>query len=67
MQQVDLSNTIQALLTQVLLWLKSILDFLDSLIILPHLSLLKLIIIVTVIGLILSAVFVLFDGGDYDD
>lgn len=67
MQQVDLSNTIQALLTQVLLWLKSILDFLDSVIILPNLSLLKLIIIITVIGLILSAVFVLFDGGDYDE
>lgn len=62
--EVDLSTQIRQVLTMLLSWLRDILNALDSIYILPGVTVLRLIIAVVVIGLILSAVFVKFDGGE---
>lgn len=64
---VDLSGVLQQLFSTVFSWLSSFFQLLDSIIIFSGVSLLKLIIAVVVVGLIISAVFVLFDGGDYEE
>lgn len=67
MQTVDLSSTLSGIFRQVISWIGDFFGMIDHIMIFPGVSLLKLIIAVVVIGMIISAVFVLFDGGDYDE
>lgn len=63
---VDLSSSLSMLFRALLDWLSSLFTLLDSVIIFSGVSLLKFLIAVFIIGLIISAVFVIF-GGDDDD
>lgn len=64
---VDLSNTF----SQVFNWVRQLLSFifrqLDSIYLFQGLSVLRLFIILVILGMIISAVFVLFDGSVDDD
>lgn len=64
---VDLSPALSQLFQQLFSWIASIFNVLDNIMIFHGVSLLKLIIAVVVIGMIISAIFVFFDGGDYDE
>ena len=66
-QTVDFSSVLTSVFSALLQWLRDIFTSLDSIYIFHGVSLLNLIIAAVVVGLIISAVFVLFDGGDADD
>lgn len=61
---VDLTQQLAQVLSVILSWLRDIFNALDAIYILPGVTVLRLIIAVVVIGLILSAIFVKFDGGE---
>ena len=63
---IDMSATLSnvfAFLKNAFFW---IVDQLDSIYIFPHVSLLKFLIALVIIGMVFSAIFVFFDG-DIDD
>lgn len=64
---VDLSEGVAAALTFIVQAFTNIINLLDSIYIFPYVSVLSFFIAVLVLSLIISAIFVLFDGGVDDD
>ena len=64
---VDLSDGVAAALTFIVQAFTNIINLLDSIYIFSHVSVLSFFIAVLVLSLIISAIFVLFDGGVDDD
>ena len=64
---VDLSGVFSQLINNIIAWITSIFDLLDDIYILPHVSLLMFFVAITVLSMIISAIFVLFDGSVDED
>ena len=64
---VDLSSTLSNLFNFLASAIGDILDALNSVYILPHVSALTLLVTIAILGMIISSVFVLYDGGVDDD
>lgn len=65
--QVDLSGSLSHVFNFVASAIGQLLEMLNSIYILPHVSVLTLLVALAILGMIISAVFVLFDGGVEDD
>lgn len=65
--QVDLSSGLSSVLSFIVQTFSYIINLLDSIYIFPRVSVLSFFIAILVLGLIISAIFVLFDGGVEDD
>lgn len=64
---VDLSNGLSQLFNFIAQAIGKILDMLNSIYILQHVSILTFLVAIVILGMIISAVFVLFDGGIDDE
>lgn len=63
MSSVDLSQGLSQALSFIVSVFSSIIEVLDHIFIFPHVSVLSFFIALVVIGMIISSVFVLYDGG----
>ena len=63
---VDLSGVFGQLISNIIAWITTVFDLLDDIYLLPHVSLLMFIVAITVLSMIISAIFVLFDGSVED-
>lgn len=59
LQTVDLHEIFHTLYHQFLSWISELLSFLDHIVIMEHLSMLRLIIILLVVGLVIDALIVI--------
>lgn len=64
---VDLSPVLSNLFQAVLSWITSFFNLLDNIYIFPNVSLLTVLIVLTVLTMLFSAIFVVFGGSDYED
>lgn len=66
MQTVDLSDSLGQILRFVVDAFNAVILWLNSIYVFPHVTLLGLLISITVISILISSIFVLYDG-DHDD
>lgn len=63
---VDISSGLQSVLQFIISLFNNIINLLDSIIIFPHVSVLSFFIALVVIGMLISSIFVIYNG-DVDD
>lgn len=66
MQTVDLSNSLGQILRFVVDAFNTVIEWLNSIYVFPHVTLLGLLISITVVTILISSIFVIYDG-DHDD